>query len=668
MDQKLTIWQRLGDVFRDKTPQVRQVNQYNIDPGELLRTSSKEDFNVQKLQKQQTTWLHNQWVKVDSEMFQQAIYFETTRIAAYSDFEAMEFYPELGTALDIMMEESCTVNEKGKMLNIYSESDRVKKILEDLFYKRINIHTSLPMWTRNTAKYGDNFVYLNMSDTDGIVGVKQLPNIEIERWEGDLYSTMNQLTNTDGSAKPNEVKFIWKTREHTFKPWQIAHFRLLTDDRRLPYGVSMLEKARRIYKQLMLAEDAMLIYRVTRAPERRVFKVFVGNLDDPDIEPYVNQVANKFKRTPLIDPQTGQMNLRYNQLSQDQDFFVPVRSHDQSNPIDTLPGAQNLSEIQDIEYLQKKMFTAIRVPKTFLGFEEAVGEGKNLALQDIRFARTINRIQQAMLQELNKIAIIHLFILGLDDELDNFTLTLNNPSTQAEMLKIEHTTQKIQLYKDAVTDAGNGFAPMSMTKAKKDILNMSNSEIILDLEQQRIEKAAAAELANTASVIKTTGLFNKVDKLYGEPGAKSSTEPPPENESAGGGSFGAGGGSFGGGGGSLDTTIGGGADLSPAPIEPEASMATEEPGSPPLPGESTPTEPGEITPESIIKTENLLLEHKLNSRKEKYSQIYFDRLLEYYDEKELLSENIEDTIIENENKTNKKIDELMNDIDKIIDN
>ena len=186
------------------------------------------------------------------------------------------------------------------------------------------------------------------------------------------------------------------------------------------------------------------------------------------------------------------------------------------SPIDTLPGATNLSEIADIQYLQKKLFTALRIPKAFLNFEEVTGEGKNLALQDIRFSRTINRIQQSMIQELNKIAIIHLYVLGLEDELENFTLSLNNPSTQADMLLTEQLQLKMTLFKEAVSDAGNGFAAYSMTRAKRDILGMSEEEIRNDYEQQRLEKAAAAELEQTSTIIKKTGIFDRVDTLYGE--------------------------------------------------------------------------------------------------------------------------------------------------------
>jgi hypothetical protein len=339
------------------------------------------------------------------------------------------------------------------------------------------------------------------------------------------YSPNRSSTTTENDA----LKFLWKEKDMEFNTWEIAHFRLLGDDRKLPYGTSMLEKARRIWKQLLLAEDAMLIYRTSRAPERRVFKIFVGNMDDKDVEPYVNRVANKFKRDQIVDPSNGNVDLRYNQMAVDQDYFIPVRDPNAPNPIDTLPGATNLSEIADIEYIQKKLLTALRVPKAFLGFEEVVGDGKNLSLQDIRFARTINRIQKSMIQELNKIAIIHLYLLGFEDELNNFTLGLTNPSTQADLLKVEQWQSKIQLYRDATTDPGNGILPVSSSWAKKHILGFSDEEIKLDIQQQRIEKAVAAELEKTAEVITKTGIFANIDKLYGnKPGEGGSATPEGE--------------------------------------------------------------------------------------------------------------------------------------------
>ena len=529
----LTIFQRLGQVINPENTRPKQAQaktntqRYNIGSDVLLKTDNKADFDRIKLQQQQNRFLANQWSRVDSGLFQQSINYETTRIASYSDFENMEFYPAIAAALDVMMEESTTVNDKGKIMNIYSDSKRVKGILEDLFFNRLDLHTTLPMWTRNTCKYGDNFVYLKLDPEKGIVGCMQLPNIEIERLEMGMGS---KTYNTETDPKNTGLKFKWKVKDMEFNSWEIAHFRLLGDDRKLPYGTSMLEKARRIWKQLILAEDAMLIYRTSRAPERRVFKVFVGNMDDQDVEAYVQRVANKFKRQQVVDHKTGNVDMRFNQMAVDQDYFVPVRDPAQASPIETLPGAQNLAEIADIEYIQKKLLTALRVPKAFLGFEEPVGDGKNLSLMDIRFARTINRIQKSMLAEMNKIAIIHLFLLGFEDELSNFTLGLNNPSRQADLLAIDVWKEKMLLYKDAVAPI-EGIAPVSVSWAKKHVLGFSDEEIKLDLQQQRIEKAVSAELTNTATIIVHTGIFDNVDKLYGSQtgttAAAGATPPPP---------------------------------------------------------------------------------------------------------------------------------------------
>jgi len=422
--------------------------------------------------------------------------------------------PEISAALDIYSEESTTTNEDGFILQIYSESKRIKTVLADLFNNSLDINTNLSMWTRNTCKYGDNFVYLKLDPEKGIVGCQQLPTIEIERRESGVAGNITIDITKDTDKKP--LHFTWKNKNMEFQSWEIAHFRLLGDDRKLPYGTSMLEKARRIWKQLLLSEDAMLIYRTSRAPERRMFKVFVGNMNDDDVEAYVNRVANKFKREQIVDSKTGNVDMRFNQMAVDQDYFIPVRDPSAPDPITTLPGATNLSEIADIEYIQKKLLTALRVPKAFLGFEEVVGDGKNLALQDIRFARTINRIQKSMISELNKIAIVHLFLLGFEDELQNFTLGLTNPSTQADLLKIDVWKEKVLLYKDLVSDPGNGIQATSSTWAKEHIFGWSDEEIKLDLQQQRLERAVGEELKATPTVISKTGIFDNIDKLYGE--------------------------------------------------------------------------------------------------------------------------------------------------------
>lgn len=685
-NKNLTVFQRLGRILGPdgvKQKPQPQPQRYSIGSGELLKTDNKAEFEKAKLQAQQNQYLKGMWKKVENGLFQQSINYETTRIGSYADFEAMEFYPTIAAALDVMMEESTTLNDKGRMLNIYSDSKRVKGILEDLFFNRLDFHTSGPMWVRNTCKYGDNFVYLNIDDKNGIIGAKQMPNYEMERRESGLFDmiTGRDTTGNVKDSSGDKVKFYWRGKDVEFNSWQIAHFRLLGDDRRLPYGTSVLEKARRIWKQLILSEDSMLVYRVTRAPERRVYKIYVGNIDDGDVEAYVNEIANRFKRMPIVDPQTGQIDLRYNQLANDQDFFVPVRKEDAPNPIDTLPGAQNLDQIADIEYLQRNLFTALRVPKPFLGFDETTGEGKNLALQDIRFARTINRIQQSILQELNKIAIIHLYLLGFEEDLDNFTITMNNPSTQGEMLKVEHLQAKVTLLKDAVSDIGNGFGTMSWTRAHREIMGWSDDEIKQDLLEQRMEKAAAAELANSANVIKHTGMFDVVDRIYGDyklalqggAAAGGGAEGEGEDGGEGGGGGGGLGGSFGGGGiGGEDLDFGdeaaeteGGAEAEAGAEEAGAAEAGAEAGK----EEAAAEEP---VAETLKKVDKLLVEHKkqlndkLNARTKKYKGRFVDILMESIKTEKKDGED-KIRVYDKNVKINKDIDNMIDDINKMLD-
>jgi len=584
-NENLTVWQRLSATFGPNSLLNQDIPTYKFDKKELLRTQNKDEYEREKLQAQQSFYLSNQWAKIDNHLYTQAVYYEPTRLASVYDFESMEYTPEIGAALDIYAEESTTANEDGHMLQIYSESKRIKSVLTDLFNNVLDINTSLPMWTRNTAKFGDNFVYLKLDPEKGIVGCNQLPNIEIERLEPG--STDKSPAYGEMSSENQSMKFRWKNKQMEFQPWEIAHFRILGDDRKLPYGTSLLEKARRIWKQLLLAEDAMLIYRTSRAPERRVFKVFVGNMDDNDVEAYVQRVANKFKREQIVDSKTGNVDMRYNQMAVDQDYFVPVRDPGQASPIETLAGAGNLGEIADIEYIQKKLVTALRIPKTFLGFEDVAGEGKTLALQDIRFARTINRIQKCMISELNKIAIIHLFLLGFEDEISNFTLGLTNPSTQSDLLKIDVWKEKIGLYRDAVTDPGSGISPVSATWAKKHIFGFSDEEIRLDLQQQRIERAVGEELKQTPLIIKKTGLFDNIDKLYGTVSGGTTTAsaapPPPGGTDMGG----------------MDL---GGMDMGAPPPPPEGTdMGGLDTGAPP-------PDSG-LTPESRDRNLNILLEN-----------------------------------------------------------
>ena len=985
-----TVFQNLDKAISGNwgSSEIQHNNSYDLssyDKEVLYQAKDKEDFNKTKLELQQNRFLNNRWLKANADLSVQAFAGLNNVKLMYRDADLMDSFPEIGAALDIIAEECCILSPQGNVVNVYSKSERIKNVLEELFTNRLDLQITAPMIIRAMCKYGNQFMLLNVDNKLGVTGWRQLPVFNVERLENGIenkYATVGGYTNkSDGDLS---TKFVWQDENNTqtaFRNWQIGHFRLLTDSLYLPYGTSYLNKARRHWRMLSLMEDMMLIYRLERSIERRVYKIFVGAIDDADVKSYVEEIANNFKRAPIIDPLTGQVDLRKNLLpvrkdtpiplldgrtitieelskeyqngkdnyvysiqddtlqvcpgkvvwcgknytadklvkitldddtytvmagehevimrngtkkradelvvgesvmpfyrscdkksknfydqyekvynprtgkyerthrmvakfieksnsdyntvhhidfnkynnspsnlvwcdynehhkmhgdlakkmwandekrqiicrkiseyrlthnirpteeikkkisntlkykyangdfddltrknaeriiefnklettkelrreygkkvgytesfkkyneselhkehnairrqvnierwkdetnrkqycnnmkvkfddfvwdeiknnilnglikSQndlvkfinsnlidylltintskklhnykkvtkplvksriiengfesfahyresitknhrikniefidgddvycmtvvgldgeedrhnfairsfnvdgswcdngifvsncvDQDIFIPTRSEDAPTPIDTLSAAQNLTAMDDIKFVQNKVVTALGVPKSFLNFEDSVGDGKNLALMDVRFTRKINRIQQAFLMELTKIASIHLYLLGFDDELTNFSLSMNNPSTQAEQLEIENLSKKIATIRDAVVDPGNGIPIMSQTRALKEIMKWSDKDIQNNFEEIRLEKAIATELEKTTQIIKKTGIFDNVDRIYGEPGAEYQDEQPQGDDN--GGELGGGGGGFSGGGG-----------------------------------------------------------------------------------------------------------------------
>ena len=650
MAEKYTVFQRLQRVLSNGSTQKNYMsNDYDIvspsNSNIIATANSKEDYERKLLQAKQQALLGKQWIKANYDITNQSLAGLNDVRLMYRDADLMDAFPEIGAALDIVSEESTFINENGTMLNITSRSDRVKSILEDLFVNRLSIHMMLPMICRSMCKYGNTYMLLNIDSKNGVLGWKQLPVYEIERWENGQntpFATPITNINTVNENAPQDTKFAWIGQNDyiPYRNWQIAHFRLLYDSLFLPYGVSWLNKARRHFRMLSMMEDMMLIYRLDRSIERRVFKINVGAIDEADVQAYVQEIANNFKRKPIIDPLTGQIDLRKSFMNVTEDFFIPTRDDNAANPIETLQGAQNLTAMDDIKFVQNKVLTALRVPKSFLNFEENTGDGKNLSLLDVRFTRTVNRIQQCLLMELNKIAIIHLYLNGFQDELNNFTLTMNNPSSQAEMLELENLAKKITTAKDAVSDPGGGMPLTSMMWAWKHIFKWSDKEIKQNLEELRLETALAAELQKTMQIIKKTGLFDTVDNIYGEPGAEYSDDmgDGDENGNMGGGPSGGGGMPMGGG----DLDFGGGEEDMGEEVgaegEMDMGMAAEENGvGNDMGGQETgsnETAPEPNLSESILKemskkviTERKRVNKDLLKRSKHYADILQERLL-----------------------------------------
>jgi hypothetical protein len=369
--------------------------------------------------------------------------YQSMRLQLYSDYEAMDHDPIIAAALDIISDETTSRNEYGDVLNINSSNENIRKVLHNLFYDVLNLEFNLPTWVRNMCKYGDFYLKMEVSEKFGVYNVIPLSVYEVVREEGTdpenpSYTRFTMDPNGLASGATNTIR----RDQFTLENYEVAHFRLLTDSNYLPYGRSYLEPSRKVFKQLMLMEDAMLIHRIMRAPEKRVFYINIGNTDPDKVEQFMADTANKMKKTPYIDQNTGDYNLKFNMQNMTEDFFIPIRGNDASTRIDTTKGL-DYDGTGDIEYLKAKMMAALKIPKPFLGYEEGVEGKSTLAGMDIRFARTVERIQRIIESELTKIALVHLYAQGFtDEELVDFSLELTVPSIVYEQEKIELFTAK----------------------------------------------------------------------------------------------------------------------------------------------------------------------------------------------------------------------------------
>jgi hypothetical protein len=558
------------------------------------------------------------------------------------------------TGTGVFSHNCLTRGDKGEILSVYSSDARVKKVLKDLFFNVMNIEYNLSFWIRELLKFGDCFLLLETDRKQGIFDVRALPVAEIHREEA-----------FDGNM--NSARFRWDVNNMYFEEWQVAHFRLVNDGTKNPYGRSILDSSRKLWKQLQLAEDAMLVYRVLRAPDRRVYYIEVGNIDTPDITAYIEKVKRDLKKEPIVDSRTGQMNLKFNPATVEEDLFIPLRNG-QGGRVETLAGAclaldtkielldgrslelneiikefeegkelwsysinskdnqiiagkiinaqvtrknadlvkvklsngkeeivtpdhkfcvwetqehlnwnyiqaqelkegcllvsltldddieiedkkvvsvealdfkedtgcitveeyhnfalssgifisnSNMNDIEDVEYLQNKLFAALKVPKSYLNYSESMPGGSTLSQTDLRFSRTINRFQECVLIELRRVANIHLHLLGFDDDLDNFSLTLTNPSTQQELLKLETMKLRLEVFKEMFTPEVH--SPTSYTWAMENIMGFSKEEIKQILRQKKIEKKMFTEIEGAVEEYLETGLFAELDEKFRKP-------------------------------------------------------------------------------------------------------------------------------------------------------
>ena len=423
----------------------------------------------------------------------QSMAYHQVRRELFRDYDAMDNDPIISSALDIYADESTTKNEFGDVLQIRSSNENVREILHNLFYDIINIEFNLWPWTRNMVKYGDFFLGLEIAEGKGVINVIPQSVYYSERVEGG------------DPNNANSVKFKVeqdRTGKLEWENYEMAHFRLLSDTNFLPYGKSMIEGGRRIWKQLSLMEDAMLIHRIMRAPEKRVFKIDIGNIPPQEVDNYMQKIVNKMKKVPFVNKDTGDYNLKYNMQNLTEDFYLPVRGGDSGTSIENLTGLE-YAATEDIEFLQKKLFAALRVPKAYLSYDENINGKATLAAEDVRFARTIERIQRTIVSELTKIAIVHLAAQGIDDaEMVNFDLSLTNASTIYEQEKVNLWSEKVRLATDMAA-----LKMLSKEWVYSNVFGMSNDEI--DDERGKI-----------VNDLKDTFRYNSIENDGNDPAAQ----------------------------------------------------------------------------------------------------------------------------------------------------
>lgn len=407
------------------------------------------------------------------------------RMSRYNEFAEMDSSSPISTALDIYADESCASDEHGKSFHVYSENPQIQKALEELFYEIANIEFDARRWYRNLVKNGDFFMYVEVVPDYGVVKVEPVPVNEIEREEG--------YDPTD----PYAVRFKLLTRGGKYiENWQMLHMRILSNDLFIPYGTSFLESARKPWRQLIMMEDAMLVYRVVRSPERRVYYIDVSGIQANDIPNYMEAVKETMRGSSIIDKISGRQDFRYNPVSVNDDIFLPSRPNSQTK-IETLAGGQHVSATEDVEYLLSKLIAALKVPKPYLTFDEGLSSKANLSQEDIRFSRTIQTLQKIVLSELNKLAILHLYAIGFDGEdLLDFEIKFSNPSTVALQQKLALISSRLETAGKA-WDLAKETGMLDMEYIQKEILGFRMNEIIsmrLGSQQDQLRMAELKSL------------------------------------------------------------------------------------------------------------------------------------------------------------------------------
>jgi len=418
-------------------------------------------------------------------------------MSRFVDYEEMDDYPELASAIDIYADDATqTESLQNRAVWIDSPDKTVQTILEDLFWRRLRIDEEIWEMARTLVKYGNNYEELLVTN-DGLVGTNFLPPPTMRRIEGrrgELFGFIQDYKGRFGYS-PDEFKQLLTQRMAggsgqqqkyaALEDWEVSHMRLRSKHRRAIYGYSVLEPARWIWKRLMLLEDAAMVYRLQRAPQRYAFYIDVGDMPPKEAMAFLHKIRQQYKKTKFYNPQTGKLDLKFNPLSQDEDFFVPVRKGVQQTKIDVV-GSPSWQHMEDIEYFKLKLYAAIKVPKVYLGSEAPRAKGV-LSQEDVRFARTVLRLQRELRNGMKKMARVHLAALNINPGAVDYDIHMTTPSSIFELAQLEVRNARADF-------AGRMNQFVSLHWILQKIFGLSDTEIEYIIKERHQEQLADAEI------------------------------------------------------------------------------------------------------------------------------------------------------------------------------
>lgn len=437
-------------------------------------------------------------------------------LSRFIDYEEMDDYPEISAAIDIFADDASQPDTHLKRtIWVTSPDQTTEDVLNDLYHKTLRMDEEIWEIARTLVKYGNDYEEILVT-SEGVKGLNFLAPPTVRRIEGprgELYGFIQDFKGRFGYS-PAEFQQIMANRAAmqqgagalqggagfngsdrltALEDWEVVHFRLRGKHRRSVYGYSQLEAARWIWKRLMLIEDSALIYRLQRAPERYAFYVDIGDLPPQEALAYVNRVRQQHRKKKYVNPQTQKLDLKFDPMSQDEDFFIPVRQGVEGTRIEVL-GSPSWQSMEDVNYFKDKLFAAIKVPRAYLGQDDSVARAV-LSSEDVRFARTVLRLQRELRNGLAKVARVHLAALNIDPHSVEYDINMTVPSSIFELAQLEVRNARADL-------AGRMQPFVSLHWLMSNVFNMTDAEIqnIFKQRDEDAERDAYAQ-ANSQQII-----------------------------------------------------------------------------------------------------------------------------------------------------------------------